>query len=132
LPSTAGYGRKATIAETLAVSRRLAALLAEQARAGDRRAQAQDRGRRALCRTHPARPVPGGHGVHEHCSIDRALAGIPCGLFGPHSQQAIRQELVQPQTVARALHPLAILDEPLAKVVIAVDLGALDPALRRA
>jgi hypothetical protein len=47
-------------------------------------------------------------------------------------QQAIRQELVQPQTVARALHPLAISDEPLAKVVIAVDLGALDPALRRA
>jgi hypothetical protein len=47
-------------------------------------------------------------------------------------QQAIRQELVQPQTVARALHPLAISDEPLAKVGIAVDLGALDPALRRA
>ncbi|MBR0673093.1 ATP-binding protein [Neoroseomonas soli] len=121
--STVGHGTTATIAETLAIPRRLASLLMEQARAqsivelkpgivaGDLRVELTPRGKsmavEALANSAYIGPLP----VSLSAYSDRIR------------KQTIRSETILPQQVAAALTPLAIKEDLLAKVGISANSG---------
>mgnify|MGYP005843568671 CR=1 FL=1 len=121
--STTGHGTTASIAETLAISRRLASVLMEQARAqgivelkpgilaGELRVELTPRGRSMAVEAFTTNAYIGPLPVSLTTYADRVR------------RQSIRGELVLPRTVAQALHPLAVSDDLLAKVGIAVNSG---------
>ncbi len=121
--STTGHGTTASIAQTMAISRRLASSLIEYARsqnivelkpgivAGELRVELAPRGRsmavEAFANNAYIGPLP--------VSLEDYAARVV--------KQTIRSEHVLPRTVAGALHPLAVPDDLLAKVGIAVNSG---------
>ena len=121
--STTGQGNAATIAETLAVSRRLAATLIEQARAqgiielkpgivaGELRVELTPRGRSAAV---------------EAFANNAYIGPLPVSLKDYAARvvrQTIRGETITPQAVAAAMQPLVVNDDMLAKVGIATNSG---------
>lgn len=121
--STAGQGNAATIAETLAVSRRLAAALIDQARAqgiaelkpgivaGELRTELTPRGRSMAV---------------EAFANNAYIGPLPVSLKDYSARvlrQSIRGETVTVQAVRAAMHPLVMSDELLAKVGIAANAG---------
>ncbi len=121
--STAGQGTTASIAETLAISRRLSSSLIESARAqnivemkpgivaGELRVELTPRGRSMAV---------------EAFANNSYIGPLPVSLADYSARvlkQTIRSEHIQPKIVAGALHPLAVPDDLLAKVGIAVNSG---------
>lgn len=121
--STTGQGTTASIAQTIAVSRRLASSLIEFARAqnivelkpgivaGELRVELTPRGRSMAV---------------EAFANNAYIGPLPVSLTDYSARvrrQTIRAEHVAPRTVAGALHPLSVEDDLLAKVGIAVNSG---------
>lgn len=121
--STTGQGTTATIAQTLAISRRLASALIEYSRAqnivelkpgivaGELRVELTPRGRSLAV---------------EAFANNSYIGPLPVSLQDYSDRirkQTIRSETIPPRTVANALHPLNVPDELLAKVGIAANSG---------
>lgn len=121
--STTGHGTTATIAETLAVSRRLASVLMEQARAqgivelkpgivaGELRVELTPRGKSMAVEAFTNSAYIGPLPVSLNAYAERIR------------KQTIRGETILPQQVAAALSPLAIQEDLLAKVGISANSG---------
>lgn len=121
--SSTGQGTTASIAQTLAVSRRLSSVLIESARAqgivelkpgivaGELRVELTPRGRSMAVEAFANNAYIGPLPVSLATYSDRIR------------QQTIRSETVPPATVAAALHPLSVTDEMLAKVGIGANSG---------
>lgn len=121
--STAGHGTTASIAETLAVSRRLASALIEQARAqgiaelkpgivaGELRVELTPRGRSMAVEAFANNAYIGPLPVSLNAYSERVR------------QQTIRSETILPRQVAAAMEPLALPGDLLAKVGIAANSG---------
>ncbi len=121
--STAGQGNAATIAETLAISRRLASVLIEQARAqgivelkpgivaGELRIELTPRGRSMAV---------------EAFANNAYIGPLPVSLKEYSARvlrQTIRSETVTAHAVQTAMQPLVVNEELLAKVGIAANAG---------
>jgi predicted ATPase with chaperone activity len=121
--STAGQGNTATIAETLAISRRLSSVLIEQGRAqgilelkpgivaGELRVELTPRGRSMAV---------------EAFANNAYIGPLPVSLKEYSARvlrQTIRSETVAAQAVAAAMQPLVVNDELLAKVGIGANAG---------
>lgn len=121
--STTGQGTTASIAQTLAVSRRLSSAIIEYARAqnivelkpgivaGELRVELTPRGRSLAV---------------EAFANNSYIGPLPVSLRDYAERihrQTIRSEKIAPKTVAAALNPLAVADDLLAKVGIAVNSG---------
>ncbi len=121
--STAGQGTTASVAETLAISRRLSAALIESARAqgivelkpgivaGELRVELTPRGRSMAV---------------EAFANNAYIGPLPISLAEYSARvlrQTIRGETVTAQAVAAAMRPLVVGDDLLAKVGIAANAG---------
>jgi predicted ATPase with chaperone activity len=121
--SNAGHGTTASIAETLAISRRLSAALIEQARAqgivelkpgivaGELRVELTPRGRSMAVDAFSANAYIGPLPV----SLEEYSARV--------LRQSIRSETITAAAVAQAMQPLMVEEELLAKVGIAINAG---------
>lgn len=121
--STKGHGTAATVAETLAISRRLASVLIEQARAqgivelkpgivaGELRVELTPRGKSMAV---------------EAFTNNAYIGPLPVSLDAYSERvrkQTIRSETILPQQVAAALTPLVIKEDLLAKIGISANSG---------